>query len=341
VEIQAVLFRPFAALPDPARMTGGKQHGADSDTGTEYDGATVPMIMNHEIVSLPSASVLDVLRRQTRDRASAPETLAVLADPVFDADDPRVKKSLLNRKSESISPRNPSPVEPVGPLPRSSGPAVSNLQEAISDLHRAEQYSGMLQDESRFPRLPSTKNEAEAILSVVPSNSSMKALGFKACLSKAKSPELSRYRIVHFTTHGILDSENPELSGLVLSRVDEQGRWINGYLRLNDIYNLKLPADLVVLSACNSALGKQVRGEGLLGIVRGFMYAGAERVVASLWNVEDEATAEFMKRFYTHMFEGGKPAAAALQKAQVEMCGQKRWSFPYFWAAFVLQGEWK
>jgi CHAT domain-containing protein len=110
---------------------------------------------------------------------------------------------------------------------------------------------------------------------------------------------------------------------------------------LNDIYNLNLPVDLVVLSACNSGLGKEVRAEGLVGIVRGFMYAGAARVVASLWKVEDEATAELMKRFYQHMLQDKKPAAAALRQAQVEMWQQKQWRSPYYWAAFVLQGEWK
>jgi CHAT domain-containing protein len=107
----------------------------------------------------------------------------------------------------------------------------------------------------------------------------------------ATSRELSQYRIVHFATHGLLDSQHPELSGLVLSLVDESGKPQNGFLRLHDIYNLNLPVELVVLSACNTGLGKDVRGEGLVGIVRGFMYAGAARVVASLWKVDDEATA--------------------------------------------------
>jgi CHAT domain-containing protein len=154
-------------------------------------------------------------------------------------------------------------------------------------------------------------------------------------------PEIGQHRIVHFATHGFLNEEHPELSGLVLSLVDEQGRHQDGFLRLHDIYNLNLPVDLVVLSACNSALGKEIRGEGLVGIVRGFMYAGAARVVASLWKVEDEATAELMKRFYQKMIKENQTPAAALRAAQVEMWKQKRWQFPYYWAAFVLQGEWK
>ncbi len=128
--------------------------------------------------------------------------------------------------------------------------------------------------------------------------------------------------------------------GIILSMVDEQGRPQNGFLRLHDIYNLDLPVELVVLSACNSGLGKQVRGEGLVGIVRGFMYAGAERVVASLWKVDDEATGHLMKLFYREMLEKGLPPAAALRQAQIAMWRQSDWRQPFYWAAFVLQGEW-
>ncbi len=178
-------------------------------------------------------------------------------------------------------------------------------------------------------------------MAVAPPGQAMMATGFDASRAMATSPELSQYRIVHFATHGVLNDQHPGLSGFILSLVDEQGRPQDGFLRLNDIYNLKLPADLVVLSACNTALGKDVRGEGLVGIVRGFMYAGAARVVASLWKVDDEATAELMKRFYRHMLQKNLPAAAALRAAQVEMWQQKQWRSPYYWAAFALQGEWR
>jgi CHAT domain-containing protein len=169
----------------------------------------------------------------------------------------------------------------------------------------------------------------------------MRAVDFQASRATATSPELGQYRVVHFATHGVLYSEHPELSGLVLSLVDKQGKPQDGFLRLHDIYNLNLPIDMVVLSACNTGLGKDVRGEGLVGIVRGFMYAGAARVVASLWNVDDDATAELMKRFYRHMLQDNMPAAAALRVAQREMWQQKQWRSPYYWAPFVLQGEWK
>jgi CHAT domain len=127
----------------------------------------------------------------------------------------------------------------------------------------------------------------------------------------------------------------------VLSLIDEQGKPQDGFLRLHDIYNLNLPVDLVVLSACNTGLGKDVKGEGLVGIVRGFMYAGATRVVASLWKVDDEATAELMKRFYHQILREGQSPTAALRAAQTAMWQHKRWRSPYYWASFGLQGEWK
>jgi CHAT domain-containing protein len=127
----------------------------------------------------------------------------------------------------------------------------------------------------------------------------------------------------------------------VLSLVDERGQMQDGFLRLHDVYNLKLNADLVVLSACQTALGKDVKGEGLVGLTRGFMHAGAPRVVASLWSVKDEATAELMKRFYRGMLKENLPAAAALRAAQLSMWREKRWEAPYYWAGFALQGEWK
>ena len=146
---------------------------------------------------------------------------------------------------------------------------------------------------------------------------------------------------MHFATHGFLDSERPGLSSLVLSMVDANGEAKDGFLRANDIYNLKLPAELVVLSACQTGLGKEVKGEGLIGLTRGFMYAGASRVVVSLWNVNDKATADLMTKFYEKMLKQGERPAGALRAAQVEMWKQKQWQSPYYWAAFVLQGEWR
>jgi CHAT domain-containing protein len=194
---------------------------------------------------------------------------------------------------------------------------------------------------AQLPRLPFTRREAEAILSTVPDGAGLKALDFRASRATAKGAELKDYRFVHFATHGLLNSEHPELSGVVLSLVDEQGRLTDGFLRLYEIYNLNLSAEMVVLSACQTALGKEIKGEGLVGLTRGFMYAGSPRVVASLWKVDDRATAELMRRFYEGVLRRGLRPSEALREAKVGMLGEERWKSPYYWAAFELHGEWK
>jgi CHAT domain-containing protein len=194
----------------------------------------------------------------------------------------------------------------------------------------------------KLRRLRHSAAEAEGIIAAAPAGSWMKAMGFKANRATATSPELREFGIVHFATHGILDDEHPELSGVVLSLVNERGQPEDGFLRLSDIYKLTLPADLVVLSACQTGLGKKEKGEGIVGLTRGFMHAGAARVVASLWKVDDEATAELMKLFYQHMLGGQRPAAAALRQAKMDMMrAREQWREPYYWAGFVLQGDWK
>jgi CHAT domain-containing protein len=146
-------------------------------------------------------------------------------------------------------------------------------------------------------------------------------------------PELARYQVVHFATHGVLDSRAPELSGLVLAHGE--------LLSLADIYHLDLAADLVVLSGCRTALGRSVRGEGLVGLTRGFFQAGASRVMASLWPVRDQATAELMARFYQAFLGDGLTPAAALRQAQRELRARPQWRDPFYWSPFVLQGDWQ
>jgi len=192
-----------------------------------------------------------------------------------------------------------------------------------------------------FTRLAFSRQEAESIIALTPGGAGLKATDFSASRTLVLGRQLSQYRILHFATHGLLNSERPELSGLVFSLVDQEGKPQDGFLRLHEIYNLQLNADLIVLSACETGLGKEIKGEGLIGLTRGFMYSGAPRVVASLWNVDDLATAELMKLFYQRMLKDGLSAGAALRAAQLELSRQKRWASPYFWAGFVLHGEWK
>ena len=169
--------------------------------------------------------------------------------------------------------------------------------------------------------------------------------GPRSALQPAGKPcfsgEIHPYRVVHFATHGIADSRNPELSGLVLSLVDANGRPQEGFLGLSDVYELDLAADLVVLSGCQTALGKEVRGEGVMGLTRGFLYAGVPRVVASLWKVQDRTTAELMTRFYRAMWKDQKSPAAALREAQQSLRREPRYRDPYSWAGFILQGDWR
>lgn len=187
-----------------------------------------------------------------------------------------------------------------------------------------------------------SRAEALGILQLVPAAARKQALDFQASKATVTSPQLGHYRIVHFATHALLNNAHPELSGIVLSLVDERARPQDGFLRLHEIYNMKLLVDLVVLSACQTALGKEIKGEGMVGLTRGFMYAGAPRVVSSLWKIDDRATSEFMTKFYREMLgERHLAPAAALRAAQIEMWQKRNWSSPYYWAAFTLQGEWR
>jgi CHAT domain-containing protein len=193
--------------------------------------------------------------------------------------------------------------------------------------------------------------EAREVYRIARPEGALLALRFKANRALATSPELSRYRIVHFSTHALLNSERPDLSGIVLSLVDERGNAQDGFLQLYEIYNLNLPVELVVLSACQTALGREVQGEGLISLMRGFMSAGARRVAATLWEVDDEATTELMRQFYLNILREKRlnilrderlTAAAALRSAQLSLQGRKdRWANPFYWAGFVVQGEWR
>jgi CHAT domain-containing protein/Tfp pilus assembly protein PilF len=194
----------------------------------------------------------------------------------------------------------------------------------------------------QLPRLIGSRREARAILSLVPAADRFEALGFDASREAVMNSDLRRYRVVHLATHGIWDSARPELSGIALSLVDQRGRAREGFLRFQDVMQLELNAELVTLSACQTALGRAFKGEGLVGIMRGFMYAGAPRVLASLWKVDDAATAALMEEFYRRLLGPRRlPPAAALREAQNAIKGQPRWRSPHYWSGFILQGDWQ
>jgi CHAT domain-containing protein/tetratricopeptide (TPR) repeat protein len=327
----ALQYIPFAALPIPT-------NAASSNPG-------VPLVADHEIVSLPSASTVASLRRETQGRAPAVKLAVVLADPVFSRDDPRVMQA-GGGVSGNVTPTPSSDHATSNPRSKSSSSASSSVSESASssdDLERAElsQRSAKESGLPGFDRLRASRREAETIVELAGKNNAVEELDFDSSRETATSDALGQYRIIHIATHGLLNSRNPELSGLVFSLVDRQGKPQNGFLEAQDIYNLKLGADLVVLSACQTALGKEIRGEGLVGLTRAFMYAGVPRVVASLWKVPDQATTELMQKFYRGILQQGLQPAAALRAAQFSMWKQPRRSAPYYWAGFTLQGEWK
>jgi tetratricopeptide (TPR) repeat protein len=270
----ALAYLPFAALPQP-------------------DDPDQPLLARHEVVSLPSASLLPLLRQGSGSRpAAGARRLLVLADPVFTAADPRV----------------------VG-----AGRAAAG----------------------GLDRLPATRREAETIAALLPAGAARMALDFDASRDLVLAGDLTPYRFVHFATHGVIDAQNPALSGLELASVGPDGAPRDGFLSLGDVYSLHLGADLVVLSGCETALGKAIRGEGLVGLVQGFLVAGAHRVLASLWRVPDRSTAELMGSFYRGLLVERLPAAAALRQAQLTLSRERRWRSPYFWASFVLLGDWR
>jgi CHAT domain-containing protein len=293
---------PFATLPNP--------------TAARRQSGYVPLILTNEFINLPSIATLVALRTQTGSRKPAPGDVAVIADPVFSAQDQRVLK---RSQASVVAPTN----------------ILSQLMQRVVEKTSAER------DGDNLARLPGSRREAEAIAALLPSGKVRKILDFNSSRDLVKREELAGYRNLLFATHALIDNTHPELTAIVLSLVDQNGNPTDGYLRLHEIQNLNLSADLVVLSACSTGLGKDVEGEGLIGLTQGFIYAGAARVVVSLWKVDDDATAELMIKFYKGMLKEGKRPAEALRAAQVEMLKSDQWKSPHYWAAFVLQGEWR
>ncbi|HXM50586.1 MAG TPA: CHAT domain-containing tetratricopeptide repeat protein [Pyrinomonadaceae bacterium] len=304
----ALQYVPFGALPFP-------------DTAAlqiTRNNLYSPLILNNQIVTEPSASTLILLRN--RSYSSPAKAVAVFADPVFDQTDPRVREGSQKPLANPVTVKS-----------------HTVLRQTLRDIGEMG-----TSDEFRLERLKYSADEANAIGALVPSGSSKLALNFEANRNAVFSPDLRQFRIIHFATHGVLNARHPELSGIVLSMVDERGQPQDGFFMLSDIYSLSLPVELVVLSACQTGIGKQVRGEGLVALPRGFLLAGASKVVASLWRVDDEATAELMQRFYRYLLLKNLTVPEALRRAQIDMLqSTDQWRAPYYWAGFVMEGEWK
>jgi CHAT domain-containing protein len=274
-----------------------------------------PLVARHEVVNAPSASTLVLLRRETAARPEAPKLLVAFGAPAFQSNYiPAVGEGRERSGSTSR-------------LEAGRQTSAGNTEDAL--------------DPNMIGSLFFARQELNVLRKLAPADEALIYSGFDATRERLRELDLRQYRILHFATHGLLNAEQPELSGLVLSLVDKDGKPVSGFVGISDIYNLRAPVDLVVLSACHSALGNDVRGEGLVGLTRGFMYAGASGVVASLWKVNDEATSELMKLFYANMLEHGMTPAAALREAQNSIRQEPLWHSPYYWAAFTFQGEYR
>ena len=263
-----------------------------------------PLVVTNEIIYSPSASILSLLKGiELRPRIEPTKNLLVFADPVFAASDERLGGNKLDQGVFQTS------------------FAMMRSAESIKDL----------------ARLPASQTEATSV-SAIATNSTV-VTGFAANRDRVLNSDLADYKVIHFATHGIFNEENPDLSGILLSLYDERGATSEGFIRAADIYGMNLNADMIVLSSCNSGVGKEVRGEGMIGLNAAFLQAGSHSVVSSLWKVDDNATEILMREFYGAMADGSSTPAQALRKAQLSMMHDVRYRSPFYWAAFTMHGD--
>ncbi len=274
------------------------------------------LIRSYEVVMLPSISSIVSLRQALTSRPTPERSIAAFADPVFRSDDPRVG---ADTDAEQEPPDDTS----------EAGMRFRAQERAFSNL-------GF----DPYQRLRHSRKEVDTILGLVPAQDNLLVVDFAASRATFAQQSLSDYRILHFATHAFQDQTYPELSGLVLSLVDERGEPQDGFLRAFEISRLNLPVELVVLSACQTGRGQSVPGEGVMGLTRAFFNAGAGRVVSSLWRVSDRSTARLMTEFYRAYLGEGLAPSAALRHAQLKMLEDKETEEPLHWAGFIFQGEW-
>jgi CHAT domain-containing protein len=298
----ALNFVPFEAL-------------VTTDRGGDYSSLDY-LIKTNKVSYAPSASVTAAVRDQKR---AGGRNILLVADPVFSANDPRLPTGSAATRAE---------------VTRGLG-----LDSAVTDVNGpATQASGPL----RLPRLAGTRIEAEQIGRLAKASGELGDLWLDLGANEddLKHRDIQSYRVVHLATHGVLDAMRPQFSGLVLSLVGNKSD-DDGFLRTGEVFNLKLGAPLVMLSACESGLGKVKRGEGVIGLSRAFMYAGAPTVGVTLWSVADKPTAELMTDFYERLLGPNPSPSDAIREAQLAMISGKKYSAPFYWAPFVLVGEWK
>lgn len=285
------------------------------------DFASAPfLVKTNEIVSAPSASVIAAVRQSATTPTG--KAMLIVADPVFNSNDARAKDALASAEGNDT---------------RGLG-----LASALSDV--AGQDATPVANMRGLPlaRLRGTRTEAEQIAKLAQSNGGQADvwLDLNASESNLEARDISKYRVIHVATHGLLDAERPQFTGLVLSLVGNQKG--DGFVRTDEVFNLRLGSPLVMLSACETGLGKEKRGEGVMGLTRAFMYAGAPTVGVSLWSVADKSTADLMTEFYKRLLASDSASSSAsMREAQLAMINGKKYSAPFYWAPFVLVGDWR
>ena len=287
------------------------------------------LIKSNEIIYAPSASVVGAIRQQDNNRAG--RAMLILADPVFNSNDARAHGAAASANSSET---------------RGLG-----IQSALTDVagQDASPTAGSATMQGLpLARLTGTRNEAEQIVKLAKTSGTQADvwLDLDASEDNLDARDVSKYRVLHIATHGLLNAERPQFTGLVLSLIGNKSE--DGFLRTDEVFNLRLGSPLVMLSACETGLGKEKRGEGVMGLTRAFMYAGAPTVGVSLWSVADKSTADLMTDFYKRLLAtppsasgGGVSASAAMRDAQLAMITGKKYSAPFYWAPFVLVGDWR
>ena len=271
------------------------------------DESDDPILLTNEVVYEPSASALKIFRMEKKAEAKPQKDLLVFADPVFSKSDER-----------------------IAGLDTSNSGFVSTILSTFRSIESLES----------MPRLPASREEAKSISDVVGAGQTTVRSGFAANRDGVLNGGIQDYKILHFATHGLIDEKRPELSGILLSLFNESGNENDGgFIRLQDVYGLRLNSDLVVLSACDTGIGKEIKGEGVMSLNNAFLQAGAKSVVSSLWKVDDTATKDLMTEFYRGMADDNLTAAAALRQAQIKMYNDPRYRSPFYWAAFTASGD--
>jgi CHAT domain-containing protein len=308
----ALNYIPFEALVTSAETTDF--------------AAAAYLVKSNEIVYAPSASVIGAIRQQAA--RSSGKSVLVLADPVFNTKDERAKGVTATASA--------------GGDTRGLG-----LQSAVNDVAGQDAGASMAAASTSMQGLPlarltGTRTEADQIAKLVKGAGGQADvwLDLNASEDNIQTRDVNKYRVIHIATHGLLDADRPQFTGVVLSLIGNKSA--DGFLRTDEVFNLRLGSPLVMLSACETGLGKEKRGEGVMGLTRAFLYAGAPTVGVSLWSVADKSTADLMTEFYKRLLASDNvSSASAIRDAQLAMISGKKYSAPFYWAPFVLVGDWR